>query len=39
MAVRGEVQREGMVLHVIAREIIDLSPLLGSLTVASRDFR
>jgi error-prone DNA polymerase len=30
---------EGEVLHVIAHEIIDLSPLLGSLTVASRDFR
>jgi error-prone DNA polymerase len=39
MAVRGEVQREGEVLHVIARELVDLSPLLGSLTVASRDFR
>jgi error-prone DNA polymerase len=39
MAVRGEVQREGEVLHVIGRELVDLSPLLGSLTVASRDFR
>ncbi len=39
MAVRGEVQREGEVLHVIGRELVDLSPLLGNLTVASRDFR
>jgi error-prone DNA polymerase len=39
MAVRGEVQREGEVLHVIARGLTDLSPLLGNLTVASRDFR
>ena len=30
---------EGEVLHVIAHELVDLSPLLGGLTVASRDFR
>ena len=39
MVVRGEVQRENEVLHVIARDLSDLSPLLGNLTVASRDFR
>jgi error-prone DNA polymerase len=39
MAVHGEVQRENEVLHIIAREITDLSPLLGSLAVTSRDFR
>jgi hypothetical protein len=33
------VQRENEVLHIIAREITDLSPLLGSLAVTSRDFR
>jgi error-prone DNA polymerase len=33
------VQREGDVLHVIARRLEDRSALLGELTARSRDFR
>jgi error-prone DNA polymerase len=39
LEVRGQVQREGDVLHVIARHLIDLSALLGELMVESRNFR
>ena len=39
LEVRGQVQREGDVLHVIARRLVDLSALLGHLMVQSRDFR
>ncbi len=39
LEVRGQVQREGDVLHVIAQRLVDLSPLLGHLMVESRDFR
>ncbi|MGN6486302.1 MAG: hypothetical protein ACTHLT_00595 [Devosia sp.] len=28
MAVRGEVQKEGIVAHVIARQVYDMTPLL-----------
>ena len=28
MAVRGEVQKEGLVIHVIAREVFDMTPML-----------
>lgn len=38
LGVYGQMQREGAVVHLIARRLIDLSPLLGSLAVASRDF-
>jgi error-prone DNA polymerase len=38
LLVRGTVQREGDVLHVIARRLTDLSQLLGDLLVASRNF-
>jgi error-prone DNA polymerase len=38
LAVTGEVQREGEVLHLIARRLTDRTPMLGELTVASRDF-
>jgi error-prone DNA polymerase len=38
LLVRGKLQREGDVLHVIAHRLTDLSELLGDLTVASRDF-
>jgi error-prone DNA polymerase len=39
MGVRGEVQIEGKVIHVIARQLVEHSELLGSLLVKSRDFR
>jgi error-prone DNA polymerase len=38
MAVQGVVERDGTVVHVIARRLLDYSPLLGPLTAASRDF-
>jgi DNA-directed DNA polymerase III PolC len=39
LEVRGALQREGDVLHVIAQRLTDLSVLLGELVFESRDFR
>jgi error-prone DNA polymerase len=39
MAVRGEVQRESGVTHVVAESLVDHSDLLGGLMVRSRDFQ
>jgi len=38
LGVRGEVQRQGEVLHVIAAQLVDYSAMLGELQVRSRDF-
>ena len=38
LAVFGEVQREGEVLHLLARRLEDRSTLLGRLATVSRDF-
>jgi error-prone DNA polymerase len=38
LAVSGEVQRQGRVVHVLARKLEDLSPLLGRLSTTSHDF-
>jgi error-prone DNA polymerase len=38
LAVRGTVQRQGDVLHVIARRLENLSDLLGNLVVEARNF-
>ena len=38
MAVHGRVEREGIVVHLIAGRLVDLTPLLGSLSTHSRDF-
>jgi DNA polymerase III alpha subunit len=38
LEVRGALQREGDVLHVIAQRLTDLSVLLGELAFESRDF-
>ena len=38
MEVRGEVQREGMVMHVIVHRIVDRSRLLGELVTVARNF-
>jgi error-prone DNA polymerase len=38
MAVQGVVERDGAVLHVVARRLLDYSPLLGPLSAPSRDF-
>ena len=39
LAVEGQVQREGDVLHLIARRLEDHSHLLGRLVTQSRDFQ
>ncbi len=39
MGVEGELQKEGKVIHVIAKKLIDHSDLLGELTVKQRNFR
>jgi error-prone DNA polymerase len=39
LEVEGELQREGLVTHVVARKLKDRSMLLGSLVTQSRDFR
>jgi error-prone DNA polymerase len=39
MGVQGELQKEGKVIHVIAKNLIDHSELLGELLVKSRNFR
>jgi error-prone DNA polymerase len=39
LGVAGELQVEGKVIHVIARQLFDHSDLLGDLSVVSRDFR
>jgi len=38
LEVHGKLQREGDVQHVIAERLVNLSPLLGDLVVASRNF-
>ena len=39
MGVSGELQIEGEVIHVIARQLTDHSEMLGNLVITSRDFR
>jgi len=39
LAVYGTWQRQGAVCHLIAGHLEDLTPLLGGLMTASRDFR
>lgn len=38
LAVHGVLERDGDVVHLVAGRLEDLSPLLGRLTVGSRDF-
>ena len=38
LGVRGTVQKQGEVLHLVAGELHDLSALLGELRPGSRDF-
>ncbi len=38
MGVEGEVQREGGVIHLIARRLVDHTAMLGKLSTSSRDF-
>ena len=39
MGVKGELQIEGQVIHVIAHKLVDHTEMLGDLEVKSRDFR
>ena len=39
MGVQGELQIEGEVIHVIAKQIVDHTDMLGNLELRSRDFR
>jgi error-prone DNA polymerase len=39
LGVSGELQIEGKVIHVIARQLFDHSEMLGGLSMRSRDFR
>ena len=39
MGIAGELQIEGKVIHVIARQLFDHTELLGDLAIRSRDFR
>jgi error-prone DNA polymerase len=38
MGVEGTLEREGEVMHLVARRLSDHSDLIGSLKVESRDF-
>lgn len=39
LGVRGELQIEGKVIHVVARQLVDHTEMLGGLLARSRDFR
>jgi error-prone DNA polymerase len=39
LEVHGQLQKEGGVTHVVARKLVDRTPLLGELVTHSRDFR
>jgi error-prone DNA polymerase len=39
LGIEGELQIEGKVIHVIARQLFDHTEMLGGLSVRSRDFR
>jgi error-prone DNA polymerase len=38
LGVSGQVQKEGIVVHVVARQFTDLSRMLGELKTESHDF-
>ena len=38
LGVHGKIEREGSVVHLVARRLLDYSNLLGSLSTESRDF-
>jgi error-prone DNA polymerase len=38
LEVTGEVQKQGLVVHILARRLGDLTPLLGRLSTTSHDF-
>jgi len=38
LGVEGSIERDGEVVHLVARRLVDYSALLGPLSTASRDF-
>jgi error-prone DNA polymerase len=38
LGVTGQVQKQGLVVHVLAKQLTDLSPMLGALKTESHDF-
>ena len=38
LGVQGTIERDGEVVHLVARRLVDYSTLLGPLATASRDF-
>jgi error-prone DNA polymerase len=38
LGVQGSIERDGEVVHVVARRLLDYSALLGPLAAPSRDF-
>ena len=38
LGVAGRIEREGEVVHLVARRLYDYTPMLGGLMTASRDF-
>jgi error-prone DNA polymerase len=39
LEVHGLLQKEGLVTHVVARRLVDRTPMLGTVVTQSRDFR
>ena len=38
LGVKGYIERDGQVTHLIAKQLVDFSPLLGKLVTKSRNF-
>jgi error-prone DNA polymerase len=38
LGVSGHIEKDGQVIHLIAKKLVDYSPLLGKLMTTSRDF-
>lgn len=38
LGVKGYIERDGQVIHLIAKQLVDFSPLLGKLVTKSRNF-
>jgi error-prone DNA polymerase len=38
LGVSGYIEKDGQVIHLIAKKLVDYSPLLGKLMTTSRDF-
>ena len=38
LGIKGHIERDGQVIHLIAKQLVDFSPLLGKLVTKSRNF-